>query len=173
MSQWVPVLVRLEDYAEIAALVAEREGSRTDSPKEVITSPAIPAAPASDPRDAELATHSPWSVEDLRALAAGTSETAKRWTLAMDACSVAVGSGHHWLTTTQVAERTGMTINEWRDAARKITRHLRANFPNVPVDANGDHLWPLLAKNTPGSQEVSWAISAEQAKRWRRVRGNA
>ncbi|WP_248581267.1 hypothetical protein [Nocardioides sp. InS609-2] len=64
-----------------------------------------------------------------------------------------------------------MTVNEWRDAPRKITRHLKANYPNVPLDSHGLHIWPLLAKGKPGSQEVHWAMNAEQASSWRKVRG--
>lgn len=173
MSSWVPVLVRLEDYTEIAALVADREASRADSPTEVATTldpKPIPVREA-DPHSAQLATWTPWSLDDLRSLANGTSETAKRWALAMDACCEAVGSDQPWLSTSEVADRSGMSINEWRDAPRKITRHLKANYPNVPLDPKGDHIWPLLARSKPGSQEVHWAMNPEQAKRWREVRG--
>ncbi len=171
MSKWVPVLVRLEDYAEITALVADREAGRSDATTEVSVSPEIPGTASVNAHDAQLESWTPWSIDDLRALSEGTSETAKRWTLAMDACCEVVGTDHHWLSTSEVAERTGMSINEWRDAPRKITRHLKANYPNVPLDSKGDHIWPLLAKGKPGSQEVHWAMNTEQAKRWRQVRG--
>lgn len=172
MSKWVPVLVRLEDYQEVAALVAEREAVRSDdSPIEVTEPVRLHPSGSSDPHDAQLAAWTPWSIEDLRALSHGTSATAKRWTLAMDVCCAVVGTDHHWLSTSEVASRAGMTVNEWRDAPRKITRHLRANYPNVPLDNDGHQVWPLLAKSKPGSQEVHWAMNPEQANRWRQVRG--
>jgi hypothetical protein len=165
------LLVRLEDFSEFASLVAEREATRADDPTGVIAPPQHAPTTWSDPDDAQLAARPSWPSEDLRALAVGTSETAKRWALAMDACCAAVGTDHHWLSTSEVAARTGMTINEWRDAARKVTRHLKANYPNVPVGPNGAPIWPLLAKSKPGSQQVHWAMSPEQANRWRTVRG--
>jgi hypothetical protein len=36
------------------------------------------------------------------------------------------------LPTSEIAKRAGMTINEWRDVPRKITRLLRAHFPGFP-----------------------------------------
>ncbi|WP_143338059.1 hypothetical protein [Demequina sp. NBRC 110054] len=170
MTTWVPLLVPLEDYAELADLVAAREAHRGERPVEVRdVAVEVDGAPR-DPDDVLLEHWVPWSVGDLATLAEGASKTAERWARAMDACTEAVNSGHHWLSTSEVAERTGMTINEWRDAPRKITRHLRANYPNVPVDKDGHKVWPLLAKSKPGSQEIHWAINGEQAKRWRAVR---
>lgn len=91
----------------------------------------------------------------------------------MDVCSDAAEAVDPWLSTSEVAKRSGMSINEWRDAARKITRHLKANFAGVPLDENGNRIWPLLARDKPGSAEVHWAMNTEQAKRWRQVRGGA
>jgi hypothetical protein len=173
MSRWIPLLVRIEDYAELAALVAEREAHQPESPVEVATSPGPVIRPAVDEAAAALATWTPWSLEDLQALSKFESATAKRWTRAMDACCEAVSSERPWLSTAEVAARTGMDVNEWRDAARKLTRHLRANFPNVPTGPDGEHIWPLLARGKAGSQEVHWAMNPEQAQRWRQVRGLA
>jgi len=173
MATWIPILVPQQDYLEIAALVAGREANRTDEASEVtgfVTSPAT--RPQLNVDDAKLAALPVWSVDDLRALASGTSETAKRWTLAMDVCCEVVGSDNHWLSTSEVADRTGMSINDWRDAPRKITRHMKANFPNVPIDpASGDHAWPLKGVSKPGSQEIHWAMNEAQAELWRQVRG--
>ncbi len=170
MSTWIPLLVRSEDYFEIATLVADREASRTDEPSEVSGFNAmLPPRTPPDGDDAELGRRVPWSIEDLTALSRGTSETAKRWTLAMDACCEVAGQ---WLSTSKIVDRTGMSINDWRDAPRKLRRHLIANFPNVPIDdSTGDHIWPLLGKSKAGSHEIHWAMNDEQAKRWRQVRG--
>lgn len=170
MTKWIPVLVRLEDYAEITSLVADREAKRSDADDDFDVDLRPSAIDTADPHESRLAEQTPWSVEDLRQLASGTSETAKRWSLAMNVCCEVAGTGQ-WLSTSEVSARSGMTVNEWRDAPRKITRHLKANYPNVPVDNNGDHIWPLRALSMPGSAEVHWAMNAEQARRWREARG--
>jgi hypothetical protein len=90
----------------------------------------------------------------------------------MDVCCEVAGSGE-WLSTSEAAKRAGMTISQWRDAPRKITRHLKAHYPNVPTDERGDHIWPLRAASMPGSPEVHWAMNVEQARRWREVRDGA
>lgn len=59
----------------------------------------------------------------------------------MDA--IAAG-GANWYTTSEVAEMSGLTVNEWRDAPRKISRHLKAHYQDAPVH-DGSISWPLLA----------------------------
>lgn len=176
MSTWVPVLVRLEDYREVAALVAEREADRLDGEPidnvYKVQELGVLAAGA-HPRTSEdrrLADHTPWDVDDLRVLAEGRTKTTERWGRAMDVCAE---EPERWLPTSEVARRAGMTINEWRDAPRKITRHLRAHYPNVPVDENGEQVWPLCpggAGIPANGGEVWWAITREMAARWREVR---
>ncbi|RYF60612.1 MAG: hypothetical protein EOO27_05230 [Comamonadaceae bacterium] len=76
-----------------------------------------------------------------------------------------------YLPTSKVAELSGMTITEWRDAPRKISRHLKAHFSDVPVSAKGALSWPLSAETMPEHPgEVSWMATAETAKRWEQVR---
>lgn len=175
MTRWIPVLVRLEDYAEITSLVAKREASRRQEVSEVVELDSAlatpPASAITDPHADLLAAMTPWEVDDLRQLAHGTSQTAQRWTRAMDVCCAVADTDNPWLGTSEVAARSGMKINEWRDAPRKMTRHLKANYPNIPVDARGDQVWPLLAKSKAGSHELHWAMNAEQARRWRTARG--
>lgn len=178
MSRWVPVLVRLEDYEEITSLVAEREAHRPEDGSQAaahieLGGPVTLIRPSSisDPDGEQLAAQTPWEIADLRKLAEGTSRTAQRWTKAMDVCCEVAESEYPWLGTSEIAARTGMTISEWRDAPRKMTRHLKANYPDVPVDSQGNQVWPLLAKSKAGSSEVHWAMNVEQARRWRRVRG--
>ena len=96
---------------------------------------------SASPEEEQLAAHIPWSVEDLARLAEGRTATTQRWARAMDVL-VDAGPGT-WLPTSQVARRSGMSINEWRDAPRKISRHLKVRYPNVPRDENGHAHWPL------------------------------
>lgn len=173
-NKWVPVFVRLEDYEEITKLVASREqtcnyeGSSFgwDTPGEV------PSRSADAPvveANKKLEEYPAWPLEALERLAASSVKTAERWSLALDVfASDEVG----WLTTSEVAERAGMTLNEWRDAPRKLPRHLKANYPDVPVESNGDPAWPLFAQTMPGKDEVSWAVPPVTKERWAQVRKN-
>lgn len=169
-TTWIPILVRRQDYAEVAALILELETRR--GPGQDLPSVDSGAAPTIDPDDVRLESWTPWPLDQLRAFSQATSLTAQRWTRAMDVCCAAVGTERYWLSTSEVAERAGMTVNEWRDAPRKLTRHLKANYPDLPRDPEGGPIWPLMAMGKPGSPEVHWAMNHEQAKRWREVRGD-
>jgi hypothetical protein len=176
MTKWIPVLVRLDDYAEITNLIAKHEADRNDGEpitpvREVrdLGSLGVVVKPMSY-EDEQLANHVPWSLEDLATLAQGKTATTERWSRAMDVCA---GAPEKWLPTSEIAKRAGMTTNEWRDAPRKITRHLRAHFPDVPKDENGDAWWPLSVGGSgipANGGEVWWAITVEMALRWRKVR---
>ncbi len=178
MTTWIPVLVRLEDYAEITNLIATYEADRNDG--EPITpvsavhdlgSLGVAAKPMSY-EDEQLAKHVPWSLEDLATLAQGKTATTERWSLAMNVCAEAP---EKWLPTSEIAKRAGMTTNQWRDAPRKITRHLRAHFPDVPKDENGDAWWPLCVggRDIPANGgEVWWAITTEMGNRWSKVQAD-
>src|SRR5664280_2446040 len=67
MSKWVPLLVRIEDYAELASQVAAREAKR---PAEAAGTLETRVALAETPRAATKAEEwltrlKPWSLEDL------------------------------------------------------------------------------------------------------------
>lgn len=171
MSKWIPVLVRLEDLEAITRLIGELESSRTeydvDQSIEFVESHSDAGATATD-RPAELASRVSWTSEDLQRLAKGETATTARWARALDVCA---SSPETYLPTSEIAKRSGMTIAEWRDAPRKITRHLKANYPNVPRDEKGDAVWPLRAKSVPENPgEVSWAITSDMARLWKQVR---
>ena len=169
MTRWIPVLVRLEDYADIAAVVAERESKRPaeaaqTAPHIEVTARTATADPASS---AVLEAHVPWERDDLSRVAQGLTITTQRWTAALDECAKVPGQ---WLTTSEVAKRTGLRVNEWRDASRKLPRHLKTHYPTVPVGADGRSEGPLAVWTAPRAQEVSWAITPEMARRWAQVR---
>ncbi|WP_182066914.1 hypothetical protein, partial [Curtobacterium sp. ME12] len=73
---------------------------------------------------------------------------------------------------------TDLTLNEWRDACRKLTAHLRANYEGLPKWAPepylGEDIWPLATasgRNLHEDPQVYFGMTEEQAKRWREVRG--
>lgn len=174
MTKWIPILVRMEDYQDITALIAQREADRDPSEpaillREVIGLDSVPITTMSY-EDKQLANHVPWSLGDLATLAQGRTATTERWSRAMDVCAQ---EPKEWLPTSEIAKRAGMTINEWRDAPRKITRHLRAHFPGVPRGEGGEAEWPLCVggKGFPAARgEAYWAITVEMALRWGKVR---
>ena len=167
MSKWIPLLVRIEDYAELASQVAASEAKRPD---EAARTPEMRVALAETPRAATkaeewLARLKPWSIKDLRQIIDTTPnyKTMARWARAMD---VASNHPEEFLPTTQIASESGMTINEWRDAPRKLPQHLTAHFP-----ANIE--WPLMAvggREFGKEDQVYWAITIDQAKRWKQAR---
>ncbi|WP_298945017.1 hypothetical protein [uncultured Microbacterium sp.] len=167
---WIPLLVQEQDYLELAAIVAERATQRVsaDDAREVVVE-TISGSEASSPlinvASSALAKHRPWAVEDLHKLMTSGAITAQRWTRAIDVCAAHVGE---FLSTQQIATESGMSVNEWRDAPRKISRHLASNYPNV----NGK--WPLavLSGKSLGHSydQAYWAITEEQAARWATAR---
>jgi hypothetical protein len=167
MSKWVPLLVRIEDYAELASQVAAREARR---PEESARTPGTRVALAETSRAATkaeelLARLKPWSLDELRQIiaTAPTYKTMARWALAMN---VACDHPEELLPTTQIASESGMTLNEWRDAPRKLPQHLAAHFP-----ANIE--WPLAAvggRELGKDDQVYWGITIDQAQRWLQVR---
>lgn len=166
--------MRPEDYQDLTALIAQRETDREPSEpdilmRDVIVDDSVPTRTMS-PEEEQLAKHIPWAEEDLARLAEGRTTTTERWTLAMDEC---VKVPEVYLGTSEVAKRSGMSISEWRDAPRKITRHLKAHFPGVPRAEDGEAQWPLCVggKGIPTeSGQVYWAITKEMATRWLKVR---
>lgn len=170
-NKWIPVLVRLEDYDTVTRMVAEWESGRDfDALDQAVDTKGLLVTDDQPDELDELSQRPLWSVEDLRRLAAGTTDTTERWARAMDLCAEQPGT---YFPTSEVASRTGMSIPQWRDAPRKISRHLNKHYPDVPRDSNGDPVWPLHAKTQPEHpNEVSWAMSAEMASLWRQVRGN-
>lgn len=168
---WMPMLVRTEDYLPVATLVAAREAQRQGTHADR-SDPAPQHTSAHDglgllpPPEFDPQVHLvPWPVEQFKALIKSSFTTAQRWVKAMD---VATEHEGRLLSSDQIAAMTGMPIEAWRDAPRKITRHLDAHY-SVPG-------WPLYAvggRKLGREDQVYWGISAEQAARWRQARQDA
>ncbi|QNK52668.1 hypothetical protein H7F30_14070 [Dermacoccus sp. PAMC28757] len=173
MSKWIPILVRTDYVQNVMDLLASLEQDFPDSikpGKQVTITPETtavgsPALSDIDPLESDELT---WSVEDLKRLAAGSTVTTRRWTLAMDACAEHPGE---YFSTSEIAEMTGMSIAEWRDAPRKITRHLKTHYEAIPLNADGNQAWPLRARTRPEHpDEVSWMMTPATAERWKQAR---
>lgn len=157
------MLVPEQDYVAICQFVAARQAERAPSGKRAVEGEAGDSGV--DPR---LTTWPAWPEGALQRLAQSTSVTAQRWAMAMDA--IAQG-GQDWYTTSEVAQLSGLTINEWRDAPRKISRHLKAHYPDVPVH-KGNLAWPLRPWTNPDRPtEVSWGMPPVTKQRWLQIRG--
>lgn len=168
MSKWIPLLVREQDYLELAALVASREAGRNaESTGWPADSQPVDLTASSTREGKLLATLKPWSVVSLRQLAdsAETYATAMRWSKAMDVMLNHVGE---FISSAQLAHEAGMTINQWRDAPRKLPSHLEKHYePQLG--------WPLKAvggRELRKDDQVYWGITKEQAARWSQVRGS-
>lgn len=163
LDGWVPVLVPEQDFVAVSQFVAARQAERAPSGKRAVEGEASESG--ADPR---LTAWPAWPEEALQRLAQSTSVTARRWAVAMDA--VAQG-GQDWYTTSEVAQLSGLTVNEWRDAPRKISRHLKAHYTDVPVH-KGSLAWPLRPWTNPDRPtEVSWGMPPVTKQRWLQIRG--
>lgn len=171
---WIPLLVPEPDYVELAQRVAELARERGDdapaSPVDIRLTPAGGVPRQASPDDVSskaLAELTPWSIDDLRRLARGETLTTQRWTKALDVCSQRVGE---FISTEEIAANSEMRVEEWRDAPRKIQRHLDRHYPDVEG-------WPLAAVSGRSLghsyDQVYWAITAEQAQRWKEAREEA
>lgn len=163
-GDWVPVLVRVSDYGAVTQLIAAREAERANHRGAMPQGSEVFAESGADLR---LASAPAWPEGALRRLSTSSSVTAQRWTRAMDA--IAVGDAD-WYSTSEVAQMSGLTVNEWRDAPRKIGRHLKAHYHDAPVH-DGTISWPLVAWSNPAAPgEVSWGMPPVTKDRWRKIR---
>lgn len=160
-EHWIPILVRAQDYTDAAAWVAEREAQR----RGVSTGEDL-----SDRIRAEVArgnANTPsWTLENLVKLATETGRrTDARWACVMDEASERPLTP---LSTTEVAHLTDMTLNEWRDAQRKLhTRQRELHYP-------GEKDWPLASfwgGDVGANDEIYVYATDEQADLWKQARG--
>lgn len=119
--------------------------------------------------------HKVWPLSALGRLAEGSTLTTQRWAKVMDLCAGAPEGAI--FSTQEVSARTGIAVNEWRDACRKIGAHLRKHYPDVPIWDHepyaGEPVWPLVTisgRNLKVQDQLYVGITPEQANRWRQVR---
>ncbi|PZE63612.1 hypothetical protein [Curtobacterium sp. MCBD17_021] len=161
---WSPILVPTEHYADIALAVQHRlaELGFAGATGEVLSLEVVEGgtASASNDADAMLANHEPWEVSNLVLLLQNDTVTARRWVRAVDACAKEPDA---FMSTEQIAEATGMRVNEWRSACRKMTVHQRATYPS-------ETSWPLaVASGRDIGRPVGplyVALTSEQSRRW-------
>lgn len=173
MDRWIPVMVRIEDYAEFCAEVEAREQERGEQSESIRSAPVKQAAAPVSMESAELwlATLKSWSVEDLRRIieTADRYKTMDRWMKAMDIVSQVPGPDG-FRSTADIAAAAGMEPTKWRDAQRKITLHLKTHFPKgIETPLRG--VWgPELGLD---DNQFYWGLTVEQAGRWRQARADA
>lgn len=173
-TEWVLLPVPQEDYAELKHMVEYRQQQRGE-----VSSPST-----EELRGDELAVdavlrarfgeHKTWPASALARLAAGSTFTTQRWTKVVDLCAAHPGET---FSTEEVSAKTGISINEWRDACRKIGAHLKKHYPEVPLwDRDpyaGDPMWPLVTiagRHLKVRDQLYVGITEEQATRWKEVR---
>lgn len=176
MTNWVLVPVPEQDCDEVTALVVKNQTSRNERPW---PSPADISADdivADAVWRAAVAEHPVWRKGALAQLSEGASLTAQRWTIAMDFCAV---HPDERFSTEEIVANTELTLNEWRDACRKITPHLRANYQDkIPTWARGPYdgagVWPLVTvagRDLETDNQLYVGMTLKQATNWREIRG--
>lgn len=173
-TEWVLLPVPREDYAELKHMVEYRQQQRGKA-----------ASPSSEElRGDEIAVdtvlraafgeHKAWPPSALARLAEGSTLTTHRWARVMDLCAEEPGAT---FSTEEVSTKTGIPVNEWRDACRKIGAHLKKHYPDVPLWERDPHIgepmWPLVAisgRHLKVRDQLYVGITEEQAERWKEVR---
>ncbi|WP_159574122.1 hypothetical protein [Curtobacterium sp. 18060] len=175
MTEWVLVPVPTEVHEVVMNLVSKNQkdrGERTwPAPGEISSGNVI----GDIVWQGALEETEPWPTSALAQLADGRSLPAQRWTIAMDFCAKHPSER---FGTSEIVENTDLTLNEWRDACRKLTAHLRANYEGLPKWTRepylGEDIWPLATasgRNLHEDLQVYFGMAEEQAKCWRDVRG--
>lgn len=164
-TTYIPHLIPAEHYVDIVDLIRERLDALGFEPSTgAVEIRLTTGAPETDRAvhgtQAALDEHTPWSVENLAALIENPTATSQRWRKAIDVCASHVGE---FLPTETIAAESGMLVNVWRSACRKMTVHQRATYPD-------ETSWPLATASGRDIGEpvgpLYVAITPEQANRW-------
>jgi hypothetical protein len=173
-TTWILLPVPELDLPEVKALVEKRQSERGE-----------PLAPSTDQisggeltvdavRRNAFVAHSAWPTNALARLAEGNTLTTQRWAQVLDLCSTHPGD---LFSTEDVVAQTDLSLNEWRDACRKITLHLKKHYTDVPLWEHepyiGEPVWPLVTvsgRSLKVRDQLYVGITVEQAARWKRVR---
>lgn len=176
MTEWKLLPVPAADYDELSAVVTKRQvqrGEEVAPDADVISND---DAVVDAVRAAAYSKHTAWDEVPLARIAEGRTLTTQRWTTVMDLLAKNPGPGNE-LSTTRIVELTDLTLNEWRDACRKIRPHLEKNYPDAPVWDYGRHaggvMWPVVGisgKELKQYDELYVGITEEQARNWLAVR---
>lgn len=170
-TTWTPILVPTEHYIDIATMIQQRldELGFEATTGSTIDIRLLPQAPAEDNHgvQAALDNHVPWAIENLTALIHNPTATAQRWRMAIDVCMNHIGE---FIPTETIAAESGMSVNVWRSACRKMTVHQRATYPSEAT-------WPLATASGRDIGEpvgpLYVALTEEQATRWSEAKTKA
>lgn len=172
-----------QDYEELKHMVDFRQEQRGE--------PSAPSAEQLRGEEVKIATEirksmdkfQTWPESALRRLAKGDTITTQRFSQVMDLCVRVRQDSPDFpiISTTDVAERTRMTVEQWRAACRKMNAHLEKHYPEVPrwpedSRSAGRPFWPLVGvsgRSLGRYDELYVGITDEQAKLWKRVRATA
>ena len=179
-TTWMLMAVPAEDYDELRHMVEFRQAQRGEQP-----APTVEELRSEDLKRAAVVRHAfeqheSWPQQALRRLADGSTATTERFSRVMDLCVTIREESPDLpvISTTAIAERTGMTVEEWRAACRKIGAHLEKHYPDVPrwtegASAEGRPMWPLVTisgRNLGVYDQLYVGVTSEQARRWQRIR---
>lgn len=175
-TNWILLPVPSSDYdnlrAEIVTAQAERGEPTAPMAKEVAKTSLI----RSMAERTTLEGHISWPIDALSRLAENSTKTAQRWSTVLDLCAKNPGK---FYSTQEIAEMTTLSVNEWRDACRKISAHIIANYPDAPTWTNGPvegkPVWPASAvsgRELQTKDQLYVGLTDEQARLWLKASGS-
>lgn len=173
-TEWVLLPVPQEDYAELKQIVEYRQQQRGEAPSPSTEELRGDELAIDTVRRAAFGAHKAWPPSALMRLAEGSTLTTQRWAMVMDLCAQNPGA---MFSTQDVSAKTGIPVNKWRNACRKIGAHLKKHYPEVPQWEREPHagapMWPLVTisgRDLKVPDQLYVGITAEQAERWTSVR---
>lgn len=174
VTEWKLLAVPSADYDELKHMVDFRQEQRGEalapSIDELRSTEMSVAAVERNALDAYV----PWPQSALERLAEEKYITTERFARAMDVCAE---TPEKWYSTEDIAEALDITVNEWRAACRKLRPHLVKHYPDAPDAPNkepGYVEWPVSAlagRDRAVRDQLYIALTVEQARRWKAVRG--
>lgn len=172
-TTWVLMAVPSTEYALFKQMVDDRQRERGEPLAPPIAELRSSQLAAEAAERAALDAHQPWPEDALRRFAAATTATTERFTRLMDICADKPGQ---WMSSEEVAEALGITLNEWRAACRKLPPHLTKHYSDAPHRTDGAVERPMVflsGRDRGVRDQLYVTLTAEQAKRWRAVRASA
>ena len=159
-DELVQVAVPRQHLMAVYGLLASLDGEPTALVTATVTATEGREAAAGDAEDET------WPVEDLRRFAATPTATSATIGKVLD---VLVAHPGDYLSTSELVEQTGIARGNLKGAFSALTRHINKHY-----DGRGWMLtfkWgPQLGPGYPA--EGHYAVSEEQAARWKEARAN-
>ncbi|AXH37532.1 hypothetical protein DVJ78_18320 (plasmid) [Humibacter sp. BT305] len=174
-TNWTLVPIPEQDRTDVEALVIARQLERQEAAFPTNDEIRDPGMLVDVVRRNSFARQTPWPVAALERLANAESITEQRWAIVLDYCA---SRPNELFSTEQIAEATGMSVEDWRSACRNLKKYLKRDYAGyAPAWGHGDWegqtMWPAATasgRQLRDKNQLFVGLSAEQASRWLQVR---